>query len=148
MFEGCEQVMQIEGAGLRPPARADRQCEPALPRGRQHGLPFAIAAVEGQHAVAGFEPQHAAEVMCLRSVKRNARALVERGIDVKARHAKVAAGHRNARLSPVILACYPVWVKSAAKTRENHRFPHRPGRRAFWSPVCRVIAEFKALLVG
>ncbi len=86
--------MQVKRGGLGPGARADGEREPAFSGARERAPPFAVAAVEYQHAIARFQPQHVAEVIGLRRVERDACALVERRVEVKAGGADIAAGHR------------------------------------------------------
>jgi hypothetical protein len=64
MFEWCEQVMQVERPGLRPRAFDDGKREGAF-LAPERAAPFAVAAVEDQHAVAGFQAQHGAEIVGL-----------------------------------------------------------------------------------
>jgi hypothetical protein len=85
--------MQVEGVGLGPGAGADGEGEVAFPGAREHSLPFAVTAVESQHGIAGFQPQHVAEVVCLRGVERDGRPLVERGVEIETRGAEIVARH-------------------------------------------------------
>src|SRR5262249_25704507 len=78
---------------LRTGALGEGQREPACTRPREHTSPFAVAAVENQRAIAGFQPQDVAEVMRLRGGEGNARTVLERGIDIKAGGAGRGAGH-------------------------------------------------------
>jgi hypothetical protein len=76
-FKRCEQIMQIACSGLGPDASADAQHRIAL-AAFELSTPFAIAAVEHEDAIAGFQPQHGREVMRLAALKRGDTALFER----------------------------------------------------------------------
>jgi len=111
VLERCEQIMQVERGGLGPGARADGEREPAFSGARERAPPFAVAAVEYQHAIARFQPQHVGEVIGLRCVERDARALLDRRVEVKARDTDIAAGH-----GAVIVA---VWLRTAVEKPES-----------------------------
>src|SRR5262245_10995265 len=109
--------MQIERAGLRPGALVDGEREPAFSGTCERAPPFAVAAVEYQHAIARFQPQHAAEIIGLRGIERDACALRERRVDVKAGGADIAAGHGARGCgSPIIGGC-----GSGLETSESER---------------------------
>src|SRR5262249_32061832 len=81
--------------------------EPAFSGTCERAPPFAVVAVEYQHAIARFEPQHVAKIIGLRRIERDACALRERRVDVKAGGADVAAGHgaRGCDGLPIIGGC-------------------------------------------
>jgi hypothetical protein len=85
--------MQVERGGLGPGARADGERQPAFSGARERAPPFAVAAVEYQHAIARLQPQHVAEVIGLRRVECDARPLLDRRVEVKTRGVEIAAGH-------------------------------------------------------
>src|SRR5262249_49593762 len=58
--------------------------QPAFSRACERAPPFAVAAVEYQHAIARFQPQHVAEVIGLRRIEHDACLLVDGGVDVEA----------------------------------------------------------------
>ena len=93
MFERREQIVQVGRAGLRPGEPVDVEREPAFAGARQGGLPFTLAAVENQHGVAGPEPQHIAQVICLRRIERDACPFRKRRIEKKAGGAEIVASH-------------------------------------------------------
>ncbi len=94
MLERREQVMQIERRRLRARLLADVERGGSLAAVGQRRAPFAVAAVEHQHAVAGFQPHHVFQVVRLRSIERQPRAGGERGVDIEARQAEIVARHR------------------------------------------------------
>src|SRR5262249_20595112 len=94
VLERREQIMQVERGGLGPGARADGEREPAFSGARERAPPFAVAAVEYQQATARFQPQHVAAAISLTRVERDACPLLDRRVEVKARGAEIAAGHR------------------------------------------------------
>ena len=97
VFEGGKPVVQIERAALGPGAGTDGQRKAAFSRTREHPLPFAVTTVENQHRIAGFQPQHVAEIVCLRGVERDGRPVVERHPQVEARRAEIVTGHEGSR---------------------------------------------------
>src|SRR5438552_12465515 len=62
MFERCEQVMQVERAGLWPRAFGDGEREGAF-LARQRAAPFPVAAVEYEYAVGRARAQDGASVL-------------------------------------------------------------------------------------
>ncbi len=98
VLERSEQVMQVGRLGLRPSPLADGQHGPLAAR-QQRRPPFALAAVEHQHAVAGLEPEHVAEIMRLGRVERELSAGFERALNVQTGTAKVVTGHRKGLLA-------------------------------------------------
>ena len=71
-FQRREQIVQVGGLSLGPGFAADMQHGSALLQ-LNGGIPLAVAAIEDQHAIIRFEPQHRGEVMRLR-LGRAARA--------------------------------------------------------------------------
>ena len=69
-----------------------------LPAAGERRPPFAVAAVEHQHPVAGLEAQHVAEIMRLRFAERDLRAGLERVLDMETGAAKIVAGQSGRAL--------------------------------------------------
>ena len=109
VLERREQVVQIARRRLRPRLLADVERGGALAGVGEARAPLAVAAVEEEHAVAGFEPHDVLQIVRLRSVERQPRAGGERGVDIEARRAEIVARHRRG------MPCYrpnekaPLW---------------------------------------
>src|SRR5262249_55386852 len=69
---------------LSPPPLADDEFGAPLADAGDHGVPFAVTAVEDGDAVALFQPQHVAQVMRLAFVDLEFRALAESVADMDA----------------------------------------------------------------
>src|SRR5580692_4919411 len=92
MLERREQISEIGQAVLRPGLVLDGQTVGPLASGNRR-LPFAVAAVEYQHGLAGVKPQHIAEIVALVPLERDGCARRQGGVDEQAWAAKVEFGH-------------------------------------------------------
>ena len=92
-LERGEQVVDVGSCLLRPHLLADGKHRGALAAFGNAGLPFAVAAVEDEDAVAGLEPQHVAQIVGLGGCACNVGAFAKIGIDEQALGGKIVAAH-------------------------------------------------------
>jgi len=94
VLERREHEIDPSGCRLRPRLIADRERAAALAHRRDLGPPFAVAAVEQKHGVAGRQAQHVEEIIGAVAVERHFRPGGKPLVDVKARRAEIVVRHR------------------------------------------------------
>src|SRR6266404_295378 len=92
MFQWRKDVSEIGQPVLLPGLGHDRQAVgPFAPRDNR--LPFAVAPVEGQDALARGQTQHVAEIVALAALEGDGLARGQRGVDKQAGAAKIELRH-------------------------------------------------------
>src|SRR5437868_4705547 len=85
--------MEIERRGLLAAALGNRNRDVSLTRAGEDGPPLAVPAVENEHPVARFEPQHVAQIVGLAPVERNAHSRAKCGVGVEPGCAEIVSRH-------------------------------------------------------